>query len=1107
VLRSALRSKLFPCLIFSALCFMFATGLFAQTPDGAISGTVADTSGAAIPNANITITNKATGISRTLTTNAQGLYSAPALPPGDYEVRIEMQGFRTTVRPANVVAGSTTTVDMQMSLGEAKEVVVVEAATAQINYDSNTVQGTIARQNIQDLPLNGRSSLQLASLELGVTVSPGSTAQFNAMFNVSVLGANGGATAGSGVGPLITMDGGTINDEMEGGTSMNFSQEIVQEFQIQSVTFDASMGIAAGGGINIVTRSGGNDYHGSGYFFYRDHNMAAYPGLAHLPLAPNPFFQRKNPGVLLGGPIKKDKLFFFVNYEYLHQTAVLAEQEDLPSLQALSGIWPEPYHYNLFNARFDYHLNDKHTIFLRYAHDGNQGFGPYALTPQPANFNYNYNWSDQAILGLTSAFTPNLVNDARFQFHFWENNVTDAKPSDCQAPCIGFGLPAIVTMVGSGTYGTGTSVNSPQFRQARSLELNDTLSWQKGKHRLRFGVDYEHMASKVVPWDYCDPGCLYVMSPETIKGLGLASFYPNLPSKITTTADLLNLPLYSLTSSIYSGVGVGNGTFPGFYDHGQGNTNNRIHPWAGDTWKVTPSLTINAALGYDLETGLFYSNLPLPQYLAPILEGQTGGAPYGLGATPSNKADFSPIVGFAWAIGKDKKTVIRGGGGMYWDTQPIWQHFREGAAIGPLGDGRTTLAATAFTNTIPGIINFNTGTLLQVGAPLPLGLTTMTLGQFIGIVNAQLPGLEARLAPTPPASGPYTVSGIDVAKQGVEIYPSHFPLLRSYQTSLGIQRDLGHDLVITADWARRQGENTNLGELDLNRYARTSDGLSPVIPVCTPAQYYIPGQECSTGSISFWVPEGRSVYDGLLVKVQKRFSHRFQFQASYALQKLLTESATVDLSNYFAGYGPSLAPQNFNLAGVVDLPWGFKISLNSSMISRGPVMASVNGIDFNGSGNTTPPLSILDPNLGYNCLNSGCGKQQLQAAVTYYNENYAGKIPLNSKTPAPYLVLPPNYALSQPLITQDMRVTKDFTFKEHYRFSIFGEFFNVLNIANLTVSNYQLDAATPGYTVNNGVVTPASNQTFAFGQPSARVGQVFGSGGPRAVQVGARFSF
>jgi hypothetical protein len=1102
----------------SLLIALFCTGLaaLAQEASGNISGTVHDSSGAIVPNANITITNKATGSARTLTANAEGLYSAPALPPGDYDVRVEMTGFKTTVRPANVVAGNFTTVDIALTVGEAKEVVVVEAATAQISYDSNTVQGVIPRSTIQDLPLNGRSSLQLASLEPGVTVSPGSTAQFNAMFNVSILGSNGGATAGSGVGPLITMDGATINDEMEGGTSMNFSQEVVQEFQIQSVTFDPSMGIAAGGGINIVTRSGSNDFHGSGYFFYRDENMAAYPGLAHIPVAPNPFFQRKNPGVLVGGPIIKDKLFFFANYEYLHQTAVLAEQEDLPSIQGLSGIWPEPYHYNLFNVRFDYQINTKNVAFLRYSHDGNQGFGPYALTPQPANFNFNYNWSDQAVLGLTSTLSPTLVNDVRFQFHYWENNVTDATQAQCPYPCIGFGLPAIVSMIGSGVYGTGASVNSPQFRQARSGELNETLSWQKGKHRIRFGIDWELMKTKVVPWDFCAPGCLYVFSPEETRGIlgGLANvLFPTLPTVINSTQSLLDLPIYNLGSSIYSGIGVGNGTFPGFYDHGQGATNNRIHPWVSDSWKVTPSLTINAALGYELETGLFYGNLPLPQYLSPILEGQTGGVPYGLGATQPNDFNFSPIVGFAWAVGKDKKTVIRGGGGMYWDTQPIWQHFREGAAIGPLGDGRTTLAASAFTNTIPGLLNLSAGgTQIPVGSSLPINaLTTMTLGQFINIVNAQLPGLEAKLTPTPPASGPYSVSGIDVAKQGIEIYPSSFPLLRSYQTSVGVQRELPWGLVLTADWARRQGENTNLGELDLNRYARTADaGEGPVIPLCQPSQYYVAGQECSTGSITFWTPEGRSVYDGLLVKAQKRFAHRFLFQASYALQKLVAENAGVDMNNYFAGYGPVLAPQNFNLSGRVNLPWGFSISLNSSMISRSPVMPTVSGpIDFNGSGNTSPALSLLDPNIGYNCFNSGCGKAQLQQAVAYYNENYAGKTALNGAV-APYVVLPPKYGLSQPIISQDMRITKEFAFKERYRLSVFGEFFNVLNVANLTVTNYALDQVaygTPGVSVSNGIVTPPAGQTYSFGQPTSRVQQVFGSGGPRAIQVGARFSF
>ncbi len=136
-----------------ALCLALSGAIFAQAPTGIISGTVTDASGAVIPSATVTVVNKATNALRTMNANAEGLYSAPALPPGDYEVRTEMQGFRTVVRDAIVVAGSTTTVDVSMTLGEAKEIVTVEAATAQINYDNSTVQGIIARQNIQDIPL------------------------------------------------------------------------------------------------------------------------------------------------------------------------------------------------------------------------------------------------------------------------------------------------------------------------------------------------------------------------------------------------------------------------------------------------------------------------------------------------------------------------------------------------------------------------------------------------------------------------------------------------------------------------------------------------------------------------------------------------------------------------------------------------------------------------------------------------------------------------------------------------------------------------------------------------------------------------------------------
>ena len=331
---------------------VFAMGsiVYGQAPTGNISGTVTDQSGAVIPNANVSITEKSTNTLRSQTTNAQGIFSASALPAGDYAVKAEAPNFKTIERDATVTAGTTTTVNLSMTLGSATEVVTVEAASAAINYESQAVQGNVARTTIQELPLNGRNFLALASLEPGVQVyNTAPPAQFNSQFYVGVNSALGG------VGTRITVDGGNINDQMEGGSSMNFSQEIVQEFQLSALNYDISTGITNVGAINIVTRSGSNDIHGSVYFFYRDHNMAAYPGLARSAINPNPFFARKNPGFIVSGPIIKDKLFFLVSLEKQFQTSVATDQFDLASLQPLNAIFPSPERYTYFTGRFDWH--------------------------------------------------------------------------------------------------------------------------------------------------------------------------------------------------------------------------------------------------------------------------------------------------------------------------------------------------------------------------------------------------------------------------------------------------------------------------------------------------------------------------------------------------------------------------------------------------------------------------------------------------------------------------------------------------------------------------------------------------------------------------------
>ncbi len=329
----------------------------------------------------------------------------------------------------------TTTADIRLPVGQTSEVVNVEAATAQLEYEKHNIDGVITRQQIQDLPLNGRSFMQLASIEPGVTVGSGSTSQYNALFSVSVLGGDSSRTA-------ITVDGGNIRNSIEGGIQMNFSQEVVQEFQLSSANFDLSTGITSVGSINVVTRSGSNQFHGSGYFFFRDHNMAAYPGLARDPANLDPFFARRNPGVYIGGPIKKDKLFFFFNYEYMNQVQAYTIKPDLPSVAGLAQTFGSPYKGKTLSAKFDYRLSAKHTIFARYSHDGNAGFGPSGGTATlPSNWLRNVNFSDQSVLGITSVFTPAIVNDFHFTYGYWHNRNLFPDQSTCPN-CLGLDGPA-----------------------------------------------------------------------------------------------------------------------------------------------------------------------------------------------------------------------------------------------------------------------------------------------------------------------------------------------------------------------------------------------------------------------------------------------------------------------------------------------------------------------------------------------------------------------------------------------------------------------------------------------------------------------------------------
>jgi hypothetical protein len=1055
---------------------LVAAPLAAQAPTGTLAGSVTDQVGAVLRNAAVTVTNRDTGAVREARTGEDGTFSIPSLPAGGYDVLFELAGFEPIVSPADVAVGTTTTVRITMQVGTRTEAITVTGAATLVDLETNRVQGVVGRTQIENLPLNGRSFLNLAQLQPGVTVNLGNPAQFNAQFNVSVMGGPASRTA-------ITVDGGNIRNPIEGGTGQNFSQEVVQEFQISTANFDLSTGIAAFGAINVVTRSGSNDVRGAAYLYQRDNSMAAYPSLARNPLTDDPEFSRRQTGFVIGGPILRDKMHFFGSYERTDQEGVYVVQPDLPSVAKFGTLAAAPYEGNQFSGRVDYRINDKHSMFVRYSHDGNLNSGPFGTPVPPSNFVSNDNWVDQQLVGITSVLSGNLVNDFRFSHMFWKNrNVPAACTGDVNGNCLGAGGPEIF-YVGSVNFALGNNFNSPQGRDLHRYPISNNTTWQKGAHQVKFGGSWEHVDA-VGYWGFFDPARAYLMSPEALRAAVMpsliAAYGPALapviyqsfgwPDTISTFDDLKKLPVVTFL------LGIGDRSQPSYgVDKARGN--DRLHFYAQDSWKIRPDFTLNFGMGWEHETNVLNYDLPKPAYLAPI---------YGsdLSATKKEYKNFAPAGGFAWSIGKERPTVIRGGAGIFYDTQLGWWRLGERAVIG--GSGRQFIGNAA-------IINPATG--------LPYSTAFLnSLGYNYGMFLAQLDALRAQQDAKYPGTG--DSAQILLSKQATALgalFPRDFPTTRANHLNVGFQREMTSDLVVQADLVYRKMLHGTPGgffgaSVDYNKF---NSLRGPVIPACTTAaQANDPAAQCSLGPINFWWPGAEAEYTALLLKADKRLANRYQLSAAYALQNsksILDVSQNLD--DFFATYGPDLPRHNLTVSGMVDLPWRVQLSVLSTFLSRGPVAPTISGVDNTGTNATssayTPLLALLGK--GYSGYMS---EDDLRDYVAEYNATIAGTL-----TPAglvgragtgaryPVITLPAEFTLGDVFSSQDVRLTKSFLLPNNVDIRIIGEVFNVFNVSNLT--NFNFNLTSPG----------------SFGRANQRVGQTFGSGGPRAFQIAARVSF
>jgi hypothetical protein len=584
-----------------------------------------------------------------------------------------------------------------------------------------------------------------------------------------------------------------------------------------------------------------------------------------------------------------------------------------------------------------------------------------------------------------------------------------------------------------------------------------------------------------------------------------------------TLDDILQLPF------IAAAAGVGDPSQPPPFRTETARQSNRFRFYAQDSWQAAPGFTFNFGASYQYESNLLNHDLTRPELLRPIIGD--------LGESPKDKNNIAPSVGFAWDVKNNGKTVIRGGAGIYYDTVLFVTRLLERPLLGPSGDGRLAVPSAFFRNTnqfssapplppalaaftlITNIINPPIGTPLNflnnAGAlGVPTIPTKFTGAQFLGAINAQVPTLQQILA----AGADQGFSSIQFVKSASLPATLLDPNLESPYSqvfSIGVQHQLPKDLTLFADFVMRNRVHETAGvgsAIDLNHFNRIAAKGGPVIPRCVGAAAVDPTALCSNGPIPVIQSIGRSSYKALLLKVDKRFSHRYQFTASYALSSFrgffLRGGIPEDQDDWFGNPGPqgNDARHRFTFSGVVDLPWGFQGSLIAVYASRTPFNARVPGdVDLNGdgvSGDTLPGLKIND-------LGRGTDEAELLGLINNFNATVAK--PSNGLIRP--LVVGPNFKFGDDFHSHDIRISKEFRFKERYAIQGLVEVFNIFNVSNLEGFSTTLDRGTftaPTNPNDNTIILP---NTFRYGMPSVRAGQAFGTGGPRALQFGVRFNF
>ena len=978
-----------------ALSSCLCASATAQDPaTGVMTGRATAASGAPVAEARVKVTREGTGLTREIATGADGGYVLSSLPPGQYAVVFEAPGFAPKAFAHVLVeVGRRVTLDATLDVSGKPETLTVEEAAWGVATTSSLVGGVVSSAAVENLPLNGRNFLELAFL------LPGNAPAAN--FDPTKTNVVAVSSAGQlGRGGNITIDGQDNNDDAVGGPLANLPQDAVQEFQIATNRFSAEQGRSAASAVNVVSRSGSDTLSGSATVLLRDDALQGLPATYDRSAGEAPPFDRQQYSAAVGGPLVRGKAWWFGAAEYRDQDAVVQVGERDPATRTIENtLASAPLDDLLAVGRVDVQVSAADTLSFRYVFQDEEDIAASTLDRAIGSASLRQtsrNTHNQGLLTWTRTLSSSAMNTLRVSYSDFQNEIEPVSPGRQLT------FPSLQD---------GASFRVPQATSQKRWQVGDSLSVTKGGHALRFGGEVAYTSGRF------DLGVFREGRIEMIQD------FPEFDLNGDGVVDDEDL-LFSVT--LRSGKPDQDLVLDDC-------SSTYIAAFVQDDWRVTPQLTLNLGLRWEMDTNV--KNISGYGDINPIVQ------PFLQGDRTRDLNNFGPRVGFAWTS-KGGSLQLHGGYGIYYDRVVLEIMSLERGL-----DGRA----------LP--IEVRAGNVFfldpAMGSVPPFAPTLSD--PFTGFI---LPGAGA--------------SGINIIDNGLQN-----PTVQQF--NLGAQVRLPSDSVLQLDLVHNRGTHFIVGRPIGEVYNPVVGGPDRVLNL-----------ESSVGT----------KYDALLASLEKRWGRGQQLRASYTLARARNYvnddqipfgPGPIDPNDLEREYGPTPNEQRhrFVLSGSFFLPAALRLSAIWTIASGVPMNIMM------------PDASRRVPTLSRNA-----GGREFETA----SQLNAYLADLNAQGGIDGVLLPlvsDEARFNDGFNSLDLRLSRVFAFSRAARLEAIVECFNVFNVTNIlgvSKSNYSgfanvlardsSDPAEAGYL-----------RSSSFGQALTTAGGVFGSGGPRAFQLGLRLRF